>query len=185
MKLKYYLRGMGVGILFATVILATSIHVSSKTQLSDEEIIRRAENLGMVKQSDTNLDDIIKPSITPTVEPEKDPTASPTAQPTDTPTATPTVKPADTKEVKPTKSLESEPIKEPDNPIIDKDETLTPEVNNITEQKDITFQIVPGMTSEDVSNLLKDKGIIEDAKAFNQYLKIKNILPPLILVNIR
>ncbi|WMJ88416.1 endolytic transglycosylase MltG [Anaerocolumna sp. MB42-C2] len=170
MKLKYYLRGMGVGILFATVILATSYHVSSKTQLSDDEIIKRAENLGMVKQSDTDLDDIIKPSVTPAAEPAKDPSAIPTVQPTATPTAEPTVKPTDTKEVKPAKSPDSVPADEPETTNTDTS-AATPEVNK-TDQKGITFRITSGMTSEDVSNLLKNKGIIEDSKAFNQYLKI-------------
>ena len=153
MKLKYYLRGMGVGILFATIILSVSFRVSSKVRLSDDEIIKRAEELGMVKQSDVNLDDIIKPSVTPTVTPEKDSPVSPTAQPTATPTAEPAGEPTTKPTDKPTGTKEVKPTESPG---------------------DVTFRIVPGMTSEDVSNLLKDKGIIEDAKAFNQYLKINN-----------
>lgn len=54
MKLKYYLRGLGVGIVITAIIL--TITSSPKTEkLSDEEIIRRAEQLGMVMEEDTGL----------------------------------------------------------------------------------------------------------------------------------
>lgn len=47
MKLKYYLRGLGLGIIFTTIILMISFW-SHKNDISDEEVIRRAERLGMV-----------------------------------------------------------------------------------------------------------------------------------------
>ncbi len=49
MKLKYYLRGLGIGIIITTIILM--IGFSRKgSSLSDEEIIERASRLGMVMQ---------------------------------------------------------------------------------------------------------------------------------------
>ena len=44
MKLKYYLRGLGTGILFATIIL----FVSYSYKMSDSQIRKEAEQLGMV-----------------------------------------------------------------------------------------------------------------------------------------
>ncbi|MGB8452127.1 MAG: PT domain-containing protein [Anaerocolumna sp.] len=164
MKLKYYLRGVGAGILFATIILSVSYHVSSKSQLSDTEIIKKAEGLGMVKQSDVNIGDIIAPSATSVVEP----TVTPSIQPTAVPTTEPTVKPTDTPSIEPTKTPTLIPTKEP---VKSTEETeATPKATNESGDKYVSFQIITGMTSEDVSNLLKEKGIIEDAKAFNQYL---------------
>lgn len=49
MKLKYYLRGLGIGIIATTVILAISFAGREK-ELSDTEIIARAKELGMVMQ---------------------------------------------------------------------------------------------------------------------------------------
>ncbi len=46
MKLKYYLRGLGIGIIVTTLILAVSGSVETE-QLSDDEIIARATKLGM------------------------------------------------------------------------------------------------------------------------------------------
>ena len=47
MKLKYYLRGIGFGIIFATIIMTVS-SVGNKTKLSQEEIIAEATKLGMI-----------------------------------------------------------------------------------------------------------------------------------------
>ena len=51
MKLKYYLRGVGTGIIFATLVMAVSCLVH-KYNLSDEFIIREARRLGMVKEDE-------------------------------------------------------------------------------------------------------------------------------------
>lgn len=49
MKLKYYLRGLGIGIIVTTVILAVGFS-KKETKMSDEEIMARAAQLGMVMQ---------------------------------------------------------------------------------------------------------------------------------------
>lgn len=54
MKLKYYLKGFGIGILFATIVIGISFYVSGKgKELSDKDIISRAEVLGMVMEEET------------------------------------------------------------------------------------------------------------------------------------
>jgi hypothetical protein len=52
MKLKYYLRGMGVGVLLTAIIMGVALSGSS-SKISDEEVIRRAKQLGMVEAEDT------------------------------------------------------------------------------------------------------------------------------------
>ena len=56
MKLKYYLRGLGIGIIVTTIVLAISFS-QRKVELSDEEIIARATQLGMVMQEDDSESD--------------------------------------------------------------------------------------------------------------------------------
>lgn len=51
MKLKYYLRGMGIGIIVTTIILAISFS-RIEVEISDEEIMARAAILGMVMQKE-------------------------------------------------------------------------------------------------------------------------------------
>lgn len=53
MRLKYYLRGLGIGIMVTTIILAVSFAKHDKT-MSDAEIISRAKELGMVMQDEAS-----------------------------------------------------------------------------------------------------------------------------------
>ena len=61
MRLKYYLRGLGLGIIFAVIIMMIGFH-DNKQSMSDTEINRkRLKQLGMVEaknisgQSQTNI----------------------------------------------------------------------------------------------------------------------------------
>lgn len=51
MKLKYYLRGLGIGIIITTIILMIA-HSGYRKEMTDEEIIARAEALGMIMKED-------------------------------------------------------------------------------------------------------------------------------------
>ena len=62
MKLKYYLRGLGVGIVVTAVILTIANHLGNK--MSDEDIIKRAAKLGMVMKEDESLFPSTEPETT-------------------------------------------------------------------------------------------------------------------------
>ena len=49
MELKYYLRGLGIGIAMAAIIMG--IALSGKRTMTDEDIIARAKELGMVENT--------------------------------------------------------------------------------------------------------------------------------------
>lgn len=51
MKLKYYLRGIGIGIIITTIILAISFS-QREVEISDEQIMVRAAALGMIMPED-------------------------------------------------------------------------------------------------------------------------------------
>lgn len=53
MRFKYYLRGCGLGILFTSIVLTVAFHTRGVKEISDEEVIRRAEALGMVMDEDS------------------------------------------------------------------------------------------------------------------------------------
>lgn len=57
MKLKYYLRGMGIGIIVTTIILAISFS-HREVEISDEEVMARASSLGMVMQQEDRESDV-------------------------------------------------------------------------------------------------------------------------------
>ncbi|MEE1078229.1 MAG: hypothetical protein UIC64_04170 [Agathobacter sp.] len=56
MRFKYYLRGLGLGIIATVLILAISGNVR-KEKLTDQEIINRAEALGMVMVDDSETEE--------------------------------------------------------------------------------------------------------------------------------
>ena len=60
MKLKYYMRGLGIGMLVAAMVLALSGNAGAK--MSDEAVKRRAAELGMVERDKTVLNDIGGPA---------------------------------------------------------------------------------------------------------------------------
>ncbi|MCM1156915.1 MAG: hypothetical protein NC300_01275 [Bacteroidales bacterium] len=52
MKFKYFLRGLGIGLIFASVIFLTA-YQSNIPSITDEEIVRRAKELGMEEKEDS------------------------------------------------------------------------------------------------------------------------------------
>ncbi len=53
MRLKYYLRGLGLGIIFAVFIMMVGYR-NHGSSMSDSEIIEKAKTLGMVETEDTS-----------------------------------------------------------------------------------------------------------------------------------
>ena len=152
MKLKYYLRGLGVGIVVTAVILTIANHLGNK--MSDEDIIKRAAKLGMVMKEDESLFPPTEPETT-TPEPTS---PSPTEQ--------------DTTAVKPAEPETTTP--EPTTPVPTEPETTTPvpaepQTSGVVIQT-ATITVTSGMYSEAVSQKLEEAGIVKNWREFNEYL---------------
>lgn len=165
MKLKYYLRGLGAGILFSVLIFAFVVGGKTET-LSDEEIIRRAKELGLVEKITIDMEKLKGNATgTPTPTLTDAPTSTPTQAPTNTPTLTPTSTPTPTPTNTPTPTPTSTPIPTP---------TQIPKQTESVEPgetvKTVKITVVRGMTSEDVAYLVKEAGIVDDALALNAFL---------------
>lgn len=80
MKRKYFVRGLGVGIVFGALIMFVAYMTSGKNHMSDEDIIKRAQELGMVKQSEYVLESDVTSEETTTekITTEKVTTEAPT-----------------------------------------------------------------------------------------------------------
>ena len=155
MKRKYYLRGIGVGILFATIILFTAYSISGQGKMTDEEVIARAEELGMIK-SGTILDNLPRPSST------EDTSNSSQSDP-----STSTTEAGNSEDSGTDTETSSEKPQEPD--------TGT-EADTSTEAEDpnvrmVSFTVVKGMNSWNVATILQDQGVIADAADFDAYLE--------------
>lgn len=152
MKLKYYLRGLGVGIVVTAVILTIANHLGNK--MSDEDIIKRAAKLGMVMKEDE--------SLFPPTEPE---TTAP--EPT-----SPSPAEQDTTAVKPAEQETTTP--EPTTPVPTEPETTTPvpaepQTSGVVIHT-ATITVTSGMYSEAVSQRLEEAGIVKNWREFNEYL---------------
>ena len=59
MKFKYYLRGVGIGVLITTIILVIAFSLTGN-KMSDKEVIARAKKLGMVMADSTDDNKTVK-----------------------------------------------------------------------------------------------------------------------------
>lgn len=162
MKLKYYLRGLGLGIVVTTLILVIANNMSK--DISDEEIIRRAKQLGMVMADDENLfdEDATTTAESDTKEPTtKEPT---TEEPT---TEEPTTEEPTTKEPTTEEPTTEEPTTE--EPTTEEPTTEEP-TTEAPDYVELTFVIQSGMYSEAVTRILVQNGVITDEVGFNEYL---------------
>lgn len=97
MKLRYYLRGLGIGIVVTALVMGLSN--KDARPLTDAEIKAKAAALGMVESESLKLTDVVlspEPLPTPaaTDVPTEEPTPAATAVPTEVPTPEITVTPA-------------------------------------------------------------------------------------------
>lgn len=176
MKLRYYLRGLGIGMIVTALLMGVAL--KGNKPLSDAEVRVRAMELGMVDGESRTLADVqssqgegepspdgpgstgvpqatASPAVTPAAEPAA--TAAPTAEPTAT--SIPTAEPENT--TSPLKPL----------PMV----TLKPSQDASTDQADeqsasVTFEVHLGQSSYSVSKALAEAGLVEDASEFDQYL---------------
>lgn len=169
MKLRYYLRGLGIGILVTALIL--TIVPGEKEVLSDAEIRERAIQLGMVDSSSLTLADVQgkMPEVTGT---DKDIPKENTEATKHDEIQAESNSTEEKEKVQETVDtpIEESPIKE--NPIkesqqIEEKETVSSETVNT---ECVTLIIKSGDSSYTVAKALQEVGLIEDARAFDTYL---------------
>ena len=148
MKLKYYLRGLGIGILVTAVIMGVT-QGSRKETLSDREIRERAAALGMVEPGNSlaDLEAAETPAATEIPEAIETPVATEIPEAIETPAATEA--PAATPEV--TARPTQKPAEE-------------------EEGSSYTFEIQAGDSSYQVAYRLQQAGLVADARDFDNYL---------------
>ena len=171
MKLKYYLRGLGIGMAVTALILGSSFSDRQGQEaqtLTDEQIRERASELGMVDSSELTLaalQNSAQPQITR--EPEVTEESKPTTEPENTIEPETTTEPEATAEPEtiaaPETTAEPETTTEPET-------TEEPELITAPEQSQTTITIKKGSDSGSVSRMFYEAGLVENAKAFDNYL---------------
>lgn len=189
MKLKYYLRGLGIGMAVTALILGISFSGRQGQEaqtLTDEQIRERASELGMVDSSELTLaalQNSAQPQTTmePEVTEEPKLTADPetTTEPEATAELETTTEPKATTEPEtmtdPEATVEPETMTEPETTAEPKmttepEATEEPELTTAPEQSQTTITIKKGSDSGSVSRMFYEAGLVENAKAFDNYL---------------
>ena len=143
MKLRYYLRGLGVGILVTAVIMTVAL--SKKQLMTDDEVIKRAKELGMIENT------IIKDVATPKDDEE--------------------VK----EEIKeePQEEIQEEIPEDIQEEVEETPEGTEPEVEAKTEmeaEEVVTVSVVSGDSSWSVAKRMEEVGLVDSAKEFDAFL---------------
>ena len=188
MNLKYYLRGLGVGIVVTSLILGIGLG-SRKETLSNEEIKERARELGMVEESITVAEAAAQKeeeaqeaevTVAPVPEENAESDAEPIVNAEPEVSSEPAVSTGAAPEAseKPNVSAASEPAAStaaeagatPEagvKPVADEAE----EDNGTTPEKEIVdITINPGEGSYVISQKLEQSGLIDDAAEYDAYL---------------
>lgn len=167
MKLKYYLRGMGIGIIVTTVILMIVFALHKNETLTDDQIRERAAALGMVMPA--ALDDSKK--LSNPVEDDGNDTALDKAAAASDQKAEADAQTPETKPQNNGKDISQNAEKSDQADKSDKtDQTDKSDRNNVETIEQVELSIVGGEYSDDVCKKLKRAGVIDDADDFNKYL---------------
>lgn len=171
MKLKYYLRGLGIGIIVTAVVMGVA--VGKKTEImTDEQVKARAVELGMIE--DTFLADAVK-TMEATKEalsekPSEELTAEQgtkqvTGEPVTEPMAEPSTKPVTEQASKPDiKPAAGEATDKPAAKITDM------ETKTGAEKEMLEITVASGESSVSISRKLEQAGLVESASEYDRYL---------------
>lgn len=175
MKRKYFLRGLGAGIILSAVVMGVT---SSKADLTDAEIRKRAMELGMVEKPDA-LEAVLKetkiPSTTGSAIDENNNNNSETEKPeiTDFPTITSkiTYKPSHIQNNIIPKATQNTIVTEP--PKVTQRPSVTSKAvsqTSIPRREIISVTITAGMWSDQIAEKFKELGLVDSAKKFDKFL---------------
>lgn len=187
MRLKYYLRGLGIGIVVTALVMGIILPKNTTSVMTDDEIRSRAKELGMVME-----DDVLKPvqeadvkdngKSNEVTKEEKAKKVDNTKKSDDTKKADDAKKIQDKakedveaakKEIKQSDTKKEDTKKEDTKKEDSKKDDTKKEDSKKTDSKKIekiSVNITAGSSSEDVAALLQKAGVIDDAKAFDAFL---------------
>lgn len=161
--MKKYLRGLGVGIVVTAFILSIT-GANKNEKLTDIQIIQKAQELGMVTEDEYNSVNSELSDVKANINDLKSKLEN-----------------VDESQNTQENSSDAQADQNTETAIEDTSNTTESTSNNVTTQETnidgsvsetttVNFDIIPGMGSESVAKLLEQKGIIDSASEFNNYI---------------
>ncbi len=170
MKIKYFMRGLGIGILFTAIVFFLADRFTGQSgQMTDQAIIERAKQLGMVEKeiiSEQKSEEVANNNVSEETEDipvSNDRTEAEQTQTTEV--LTTEEPPAENTEETATEETAAENSGSDEEESNDTDEETDP-----ADEETITFTVRSGASSDSISRKLKQAGMIEDANEFDNYL---------------
>lgn len=158
MKLKYYMRGLGIGIVVTALLMGFAIS-KQKEPMTDEEIRQRALEMGMIEQNGVLADDlgVDETEIVPeeTVEDVSEEISGETVE--------------DVQEAEPSEQPDDNIVNVSDNEPADVAEESDIE-ESVTVEEFVVITVNGGDGSRTVANKLQEAGLVEDAASYDVYL---------------
>ena len=158
-KLKYYLRGLGTGIVITTLVLTISFNVRSCTTKDNKEETTKEISADENTTKETTADEKMTKDTTKDKSTEEKTTKEKT-------TKEKTTKEKTTKE----ETTEKQTEETTEEPTSKEKPTEEPTTENAVTNKKVIFTISSGMSSELVSANLERDGLVDSANEFNRYL---------------
>lgn len=168
MKLKYYLRGLGIGIAVTAAVLMLA--GGRKENLTDEEIIARAKELGMVESvtlsqlsSETESENVSEDNLAETSEQDSIEDVSENISEDEGVSNSET----DTSEV--TSENNSEAVSDSSSEVASEEDNSQEETSEEVEEF-VIIEVGSGDGSDTVSVKLEAAGLVEDAQMYDDFL---------------
>lgn len=168
MKLKYYLRGLGIGIAVTAAVLMLA--GGGKENLTDEEIIARAKELGMVESvtlsqlsSETESESVSEENLAETSGQDSIEDVSENISEDEGVSNSET----DTSEV--TSENNSEAVSDSSSEVASEDDNSQEETSEEVEEF-VIIEVGSGDGSDTVSVKLEAAGLVEDAQMYDDFL---------------
>lgn len=167
MKFKYYLRGCGLGILVASIVLMVSFHLQNKT-MDDTAVMERASELGMIMPEteivSTEADSQLPESGTQSTDTDF---SSNKNQKQNTKDSQNKTDGSSQKEEKDTQMASDDKTGSGNN----KDTESKKKEDKKEESEEITVEIKKGEVCRQLAEELEQIGLVEDAETFRKYMQ--------------
>lgn len=167
MKFKYYLRGCGLGILVASIVLMVSFHSQNKT-MDDTAVMERASELGMIMPEteivSTEADSQLPESGTQSTDTDF---SSNKNQKQNTKDGQNKTDGSSQKEEKDTQMASDDKTGSGNN----KDTESKKKEDKKEESEEITVEIKKGEVCRQLAEELEQIGLVEDAETFRKYMQ--------------
>lgn len=167
MKFKYYLRGCGLGILVASIVLMVSFHSQNKT-MDDTAVMERASELGMIMPEteivSTEADSQLPESGTQSTDTDFSPNKNQKQNTKDSQNKTDG---SSQKEEKDTQMASDDKTGSGNN----KDTESKKKEDKKEESEKITVEIKKGEVCRQLAEDLEQIGLVEDAETFRKYMQ--------------